>query len=75
MKKVVALKKAIAFGLQHETPRGKPTPQKFVRRVYKLVPLSDSEMDAYSPGGPCSGRVMPKYNEVLVGETFYEGIG
>lgn len=61
------------FGMEAEKP--KTTVSKFVQRTYKLVPLTELEQDAYSPGGPMSGERMPEFKEVLVSERNFEGIG
>jgi hypothetical protein len=47
----------------------------FVHRIYRLVPLTELEDDAYGPGGPCSGSPKPKFREELVSERYFHGIG
>jgi hypothetical protein len=47
----------------------------FVHRIYRLVPLTELELDSYGSGGPNSGQKVPKFREELVSERFFEGIG
>lgn len=58
-----------------EVPRDRARAGQFVQRTYRLVRLTELEDDAYGPGGPCSGSPKPKFNEVLVSERYFEGIG
>jgi hypothetical protein len=60
---------------QAEVQRSEARAGQFVHRIYRLVPLTELEQDAYSPGGPRSGQKMPKFREELVSERFFEGIG
>jgi hypothetical protein len=58
-----------------EVPSHRARAGQFVQRTYRLVPLTELESDGYGPGGPSSGRPMPKFREELVAERYFEGIG
>jgi hypothetical protein len=58
-----------------EVRRSEARAGQFVHRIYRLVPLTELEDDAYGPGGPCSGQKKPKFREELVTERYFEGIG
>jgi hypothetical protein len=58
-----------------DTGKGEARAATFVHRIYRLVPLTELEEDAYSPGGPMSGQKRPQFKEVLVSERYFEGIG
>jgi hypothetical protein len=58
-----------------EVPRSRARAGQFVQRTYRLVPLTELELDGYGPGGPSSGRPVPKFREELVTERYFEGIG
>jgi hypothetical protein len=58
-----------------EVRRSQARAGQFVQRTYRLVPLTELQDDSYGPGGPCSGSPKPKFNEVLVSERYFEGIG
>lgn len=65
----------VSSSKQSSDDRPKAQEATFVQRTYKLVPLTELESDAYGPGGPMSGKPMPKFKEVLVGERQFTGIG
>jgi hypothetical protein len=58
-----------------EVPKREASAGQFVHRIYRLVPLTELESDAYERGGPMSGQKRPKFKEVLVSERYFEGIG
>jgi hypothetical protein len=58
-----------------EVPRSRAKVGQFVQRTYRLVPLTELELDGYAEGGPKSGRTVPKFREELMAERYFEGIG